>query len=234
MEYRLVNINMKIVIFLTFYLHVFSAGQSEFPCTFPCSFRNKTFDLYQDLINAESPFTTWTFNADGSAATVFGDSVNCFQVSEQFLIIRVENSSIFLCFPIFYTAGQSNFTFVLRGNLNAKEFENVSSALNQSQLCEVCGVNNANTVTVVAIEQPSSYPDSVTPAVCQVPSFCPSNIMTSCPEEGSIPTECSGVTTNSPTTVTTDTPTTTTSEIPTTIGTKKPCARRRHKHTNGH
>ncbi|XP_063446562.1 uncharacterized protein LOC134726094 [Mytilus trossulus] len=151
MEYRLVNINMKIVIYLTFYLHVFSAGQSEFPCTFPCGFRNKTFDLYQDVIRAGSSFATWTFNADGSAATFFGSSVNCFQISEQFLILSIENSLKFLCFPIFYTAGQSNFTFVIRGNLNSKEYENVSSAFNQSQVCEVCGVNNAETATVVAI-----------------------------------------------------------------------------------
>ncbi|XP_071133112.1 uncharacterized protein [Mytilus edulis] len=150
MEYRPGNINMKIVIYLTFYLHVFSAGQSEAACTFPCGFRNKTFDLYLDVFGTE-PFITWTFNADGSASTVFGGTVNCFQISEQFLVVRIEESSRFWCFPIFYTAGQSNFTFIMQGEFDWKVFENVSSALNESQLCEVCGENGADKFTVVAI-----------------------------------------------------------------------------------
>ncbi|XP_063447237.1 uncharacterized protein LOC134726750 [Mytilus trossulus] len=149
MEYRLGNINMKIVIYLTFYLYVVFTGQSEADCIFPCGFRNKTFDLYAD--DSELSGQIWTFNADGSGATFVGDPVNCFQISEQFLILRIEKSPYFVCFPIFYTDGQSNFTFVIQGFGNSKEFENVRSALNESQLCEVCGENGAEIITVVAI-----------------------------------------------------------------------------------
>ncbi|XP_063446560.1 uncharacterized protein LOC134726093 [Mytilus trossulus] len=146
MEYRPGNINMKIVIYLTFYLHVFSTGQSEAACTFPDGFRNKTFYLFA---SSGSPFATWTFNADGSTGNMFGFPINCFQISEQFLVLSI-SSTQFWCFPIFYTAGQSNFSFVAQGEFDWKVFENVSSALNESQLCEVCGENGIEKWTILA------------------------------------------------------------------------------------
>ncbi|XP_076072706.1 uncharacterized protein LOC143044534 isoform X1 [Mytilus galloprovincialis] len=122
-------------------------GQSEAACTFPGGFINKTFDLFE---SAGPPFGTWTFNADGSTGNVLIFDVSCFQISEQFLVLRITPTQ-FLCFPIFYTAGQSNFTFIIQGEFEWKEFENVSSALNESQLCEVCGENGIEKLTILAI-----------------------------------------------------------------------------------
>ncbi|XP_052073812.1 uncharacterized protein LOC127711740 [Mytilus californianus] len=70
-------------------------------------------------------------------------------------------------------------------------------------------------------EQSSPSPNVVPPAVCEVPFNCPSENTIACPQEGSIPKECTGTDTTTTdkittttlaqsTTITSDTPTTTT------------------------
>ncbi|XP_052068694.1 uncharacterized protein LOC127707967 isoform X2 [Mytilus californianus] len=200
MVYRPGNTNVIIIIYWTFYLFVISAGQPKIPCTFPCDFINKTFDVYSQATEfSVSSYGSWTFSADKSTGTYLNINVDCFQISEQFLVLRLSESSTteeteFLCFPVFYTVGQSFFKYLSK----------------------------------------ASVPESVTPVVCEVPSFCQPSNNIPCPGGGSLPTGCSGMTTNPTTTTTTNTPTTTTSDTQTTIRTKKPCGRRRRKHINGH
>ncbi|XP_052068693.1 uncharacterized protein LOC127707967 isoform X1 [Mytilus californianus] len=232
MVYRPGNTNVIIIIYWTFYLFVISAGQPKIPCTFPCDFINKTFDVYSQATEfSVSSYGSWTFSADKSTGTYLNINVDCFQISEQFLVLRLSESSTteeteFLCFPVFYTVGQSFFKYLSKGVVS--KLSNISSALTESQLCKICDLSGFTTLAV------ASVPESVTPVVCEVPSFCQPSNNIPCPGGGSLPTGCSGMTTNPTTTTTTNTPTTTTSDTQTTIRTKKPCGRRRRKHINGH
>lgn len=64
-------------------------GQTEFPCTFPCDWINKTFALYRNRSNSIESVTSMTFNDDGTTGTIFSTvKMQCFQISEQFLVIR--------------------------------------------------------------------------------------------------------------------------------------------------
>ncbi|VDI12589.1 Hypothetical predicted protein [Mytilus galloprovincialis] len=47
---------------LLFFMFEISAGITEFPCKFPCEWRNKTFNIYE----AGQPSHTWKFSSDVS------------------------------------------------------------------------------------------------------------------------------------------------------------------------
>ncbi|CAC5361941.1 unnamed protein product [Mytilus coruscus] len=230
-----------------FYLVLFfcavSASQSEFPCTFPCDWINKTFTLYSDETNVTKKMV---FNADGTTGTFLSTDMQCFQISEQFLIIKLflmsgddESIDILACFPVFYTSGQSNFTVHLKDV--ARIIVNQTGALNDSQLCEICGTGIFSGIGTILALAPA--PNVIPPAVCEVPFNCQSDSGIACPQGGSIPKECTGkdttttdktttTTTDKTTTTTTDKTTTTTADNPNTTR-KKPCGRRGRLHRHG-
>ncbi|XP_076079025.1 uncharacterized protein LOC143049177 isoform X3 [Mytilus galloprovincialis] len=89
------------LIYFIFVLIEVCAGVTEFPCQFPCQWRNKTFHRFETTFEE-----AWTFSADGKTS-MLGDSegrqnFSCYQITERFLILRLKDRDFFKCFPIFY------------------------------------------------------------------------------------------------------------------------------------
>ncbi|CAC5386135.1 unnamed protein product [Mytilus coruscus] len=222
--------------YLTFFFFVAAASQSEFPCTFPCDWINKTFSLYRDIGNGVFIYHTMTFNADGTTGAFTGIlPFKCFQISEQFLMVTLQVQPGFIairCLAVFYTLGQSNFSLYFP-TFNQKRIKNQAVAFNESQVWDICGLDTANMGSILAL---APAPSEVPPAVCKVPSFCQSDSGAVCPQGGSIPKECTSkdtTTIDKTTTTTLAQSTTTTVDYSTTTRAKKPCGRRGRLHKHG-
>lgn len=65
---------------------------TEFPCKFPCPWRNKTFTYYNSGIASFE----WIFYADGqtSFSPENQNFLDCYQITERFLITRYVNIKI--------------------------------------------------------------------------------------------------------------------------------------------
>lgn len=59
---------------------------TEFPCKFPDEWVDKTFVLYEGSPPALSAF--WTFESDGITLTTEGAPTTCYQITDQFYVIR--------------------------------------------------------------------------------------------------------------------------------------------------
>ncbi|VDI09225.1 Hypothetical predicted protein [Mytilus galloprovincialis] len=213
-----------------------TSGQTEFPCTFPCDWINKTFALYRNRSNSIESVTSMTFNDDGTTGTIFSTvKMQCFQISEQFLVIRNTRSTDvsedvfwFFCIPVFYTPGQSHFTMHIKDG--ERPVFNQTVALSETQLCQICGTGTFTSFGTVLALAPA--PNVIHPAPCEAPSNCQSDSGIVCPQGGNIPKECFDDTTTTdktttssqaqPTTVTTDTPTTSSQTQPTTTTSDTP------------
>lgn len=63
-------------------------GMTEFPCSFPCPWRNKTFNVYKN----GTKITDMKFGSDGqSHINVIGLPSQCYQITERFLIYKYVN-----------------------------------------------------------------------------------------------------------------------------------------------
>lgn len=66
---------------------------TEFPCNFPCPWRNKTFIVYRNgtsTINLE-------FGSDGQSINVAGGQPSqCYQITEHYLIFKYVNVKYFM------------------------------------------------------------------------------------------------------------------------------------------
>ncbi|VDH98968.1 Hypothetical predicted protein [Mytilus galloprovincialis] len=91
----------NILIYLMLFIYDFSAGMTEFPCKYPCPWRNKTFIVYQD----GDTFLTWKFDNDGETSMFGPIRYLCHQITERFLIMRVAGNDFFRCVSIFYDIG---------------------------------------------------------------------------------------------------------------------------------
>lgn len=70
---------------------------TEFPCKFPCPWRNKTFDVFENGAVQKK----WKFNSDGQNSIYDFTRYMCYQITERFLIMRYVyvNVMIIFCVP---------------------------------------------------------------------------------------------------------------------------------------
>ncbi|CAC5408279.1 unnamed protein product [Mytilus coruscus] len=208
------------VIYLSLFVFTIAAGVTEFPCTFPSPWIGQTFSITILGLNAGN----WKFNADCQTSvftTNLGPSTTsetwlCHQITERFLIVRVQGSDNFVCFPIFSNlANPLKFTF---GSSASTTFENQTGEL--TDICEIC---KQPAVAAVALASPTQPPDCEIPSMCSTPGIaCASNDIipkgSGCPiltTETSTTTIFVSTTTTQEPTTTTPEPTTTT-PVPTT------------------
>ncbi|XP_071133280.1 uncharacterized protein [Mytilus edulis] len=213
----------KMLVCLLFFMFEISAGITEFPCKFPCEWRNKTFNINGG---------TWKFSSDGETS-IYGGSVilRCHQITERFLIVRMKQEiDDYVCFTIFYDIGSPvKFKFLLE---RKGDFTNHTGEF--TDICVICGANDVagegSTGVVEAVESgtPATLPP-VNSVPCTIPSTCtspPTGIL--CDASDIIPRgNCPDTTTESPDTTTEQT--TTITEATTTKPTKRHC-RKKHKH----
>ncbi|XP_063447512.1 uncharacterized protein LOC134727056 [Mytilus trossulus] len=218
----------KMLVYLLFFLFEISAGTTEFPCKFPCEWRNKTFNIYE----AGKPTYTWKFSSDGETSIVSNSvQLQCHQITERFLIVRANQGNQFICYAIFYDTGSPvKFQFSTH---NSRGFANQTGEF--TDLCGVCDINGFNgepSVTVYeAVESgtPATSPP-VNSVPCNIPSTCTSGIP--CDTSDVIPKDCMDTTTESPTSTTEETATITEATTTTTAPTKpKRHCRKKQKHS---
>ncbi|XP_076105899.1 uncharacterized protein LOC143074236 [Mytilus galloprovincialis] len=152
-------------------------GKTEFPCKFPDEWVDKTFVLYEGSPPALSAF--WTFESDGITLTTEGAPTTCYQITDQFYVIR-DHAGKFECFTIDFTPAENNFTVGDKGN--ARVINPLpSGAFNETVLCNLC--SEATTKYLIAIAQPvDAQPTDIIPIECDVPYFCTSGTGNKCAE----------------------------------------------------
>ncbi|XP_071135040.1 uncharacterized protein [Mytilus edulis] len=186
----------KIVIYLMFSILEFSAGMTEYPCYFPCPWHNQTFGDYNHNFSE-----TWTFNADGRTSTILIETrLNfiCHQITEKFLILRLEGTDSFRCFSINYNP-DIPLEFVMGG---WNSFRSVNQTTAFTDLCEFCEVPDFTFLWTVGRTPPSTpLPPSLG---CNRPSSCspPGEV---CDSSETIPKACPITTSSPPTTTNTKT-----------------------------
>ncbi|CAC5394237.1 unnamed protein product [Mytilus coruscus] len=192
---------------------------TEFPCKYPCPWRNKTFLVYE---NGQSYDNNWKFSSDGQTSFFNEEELPCYQITERFLIFRLVSTDIFNCYTIFYdTESPLKFQFTQGESIT---LTNQTGEL--TDLCGTCGEGNDNVYEAVA--------PPVNSVPCNKPSTCTSRPWVVCNMSDIIPKEdCPVATTESPTTTTEQTTTiteTTTTKEPTKT-TKSHCGKKKHQHT---
>ncbi|XP_076084409.1 uncharacterized protein LOC143055153 [Mytilus galloprovincialis] len=169
---------------------------TELPCQFPCPWHNKTFTFYY----SGEAGRTWEFNADGQTSLMSDETpliLNCYQITERFLIVRDGDSDYFRCFPIHYDP-EIPLEFIM-GGWNGFRFINHTGEF--TNLCEFC--KEPRFIRIFAATGPPSI--STLSLNCTRPSTC-SPTGRVCNKSDTIPKACR--TTTVPTTTTAD-PTTT-------------------------
>ncbi|CAC5358645.1 unnamed protein product [Mytilus coruscus] len=192
---------------------------TEFPCKFPCPWRNKTFEVYNKDGNNAADLS---FSGDGQIFTLSYDfetiKQQCYQITERFLIVREKDTDYFQCLAIFYDI-ESPLKFQYEAG------ETITLNNQTGKLTDLCGICGEGFV-YEAVAPPISVP-------CNRPSTCTSPPGTACDTSDIIPQDCIETTTESPTTTTEQTTTiteaTTTTEP--TKTTKSHCGKKKHKHT---
>ncbi|XP_052071612.1 uncharacterized protein LOC127709948 [Mytilus californianus] len=126
------NMHTKMLVYLMFFILEISAGMTEFPCKYPCSWRNKTFIVYEDGQTS----SVWEFSSDGQTSILNNFHILlCYQITERFLILREKGSEKFLCYPIFYDiASPLKFQYAAGVGIT---INNQTGEL--TDLCGICG-----------------------------------------------------------------------------------------------
>ncbi|CAC5408492.1 unnamed protein product [Mytilus coruscus] len=198
-------------VYLMFFIFEISAGVTEFPCKFPCPWRNKTFKIYNT--DGRNVFD-FSFSGDGQTnnITLFGSLLQqqqCYQITERFIITRNKDSDSFQCYGIFYDIESPlKFPFETKGSV---ELRNQTGEL--ADTCAVCRGDGGVSEAVALGAEPTSPP--VKSVACNLPSTCTPGTGTVCNMSDNIPQGCPVATTESPTTTTEQT--TTITEATTTI-----------------
>ncbi|XP_076079033.1 uncharacterized protein LOC143049185 isoform X2 [Mytilus galloprovincialis] len=176
-----------IVIYFMFSLFEFSAGMTEFPCSFPCPWHNQTFREYS------SRFYEWMFNADGRTSTLYSDigdiyNIRCHQITERFLIVREEGTDNFRCLSINYNP-ETPLEFIMEG---WNEFTSANQTTAFTDLCAFCKEPDYPFSWTIATPLPASVG-------CNRPSSCspPGEV---CSSSKTIPKACPTTTASPPTT----------------------------------
>ncbi|XP_071128040.1 uncharacterized protein [Mytilus edulis] len=165
MSYRTDNNHSQSMIYFSFFFFAVSAAVTEFPCTFPSPWSNQSFSI--------STFGThldyWQFNTDCQTYTTnVGMTWLCHQITERFLVVRLQGSEDFSCYPIFYNLQGAPLMFTFGIGDEAKTFANQTGEF--TDICEVCKMP-----TVYAVAKVPGSPDLPSPnQSCDIPSMCPS------------------------------------------------------------
>ncbi|CAC5408275.1 unnamed protein product [Mytilus coruscus] len=167
MTYRTNNNQRQIMIYFMFFFFTISAGVTEFPCTFPSPWMGQTFSFTTSGFDGNWKFNTdcqtsvFTTNMGLSSASV---TWLCHQITERFLIVRVQGSDNFVCFPIFFNlANPLKFTFGLGASTT---FANQTGEF--TDICEICKKPTATLFALV----PGSPPSPTQPLDCDIPLMC--------------------------------------------------------------
>ncbi|XP_052070490.1 uncharacterized protein LOC127709174 isoform X3 [Mytilus californianus] len=222
------NMHTKMLVYLMFFIFEISAGMTEFPCKFPCPWRNKSFQIYNFKRIYGARFS---FSGDGQTAILVDSSgraqLQCYQITERFLIVRKKDTDIVQCYSIFYDL-ESPLKFQFEQGGASQTFNNQAGEL--TDICDIC-VPGRVLEAVVSGSNPTSPP--VSSLACNRPSTCTSPPGTACNMNDIIPQGCPVTTTESPTTTTEQTTTRTEARTTTepTKTTKSHCGKKKHKHT---
>ncbi|XP_071166825.1 mucin-2-like isoform X2 [Mytilus edulis] len=215
------------MIYFAFFFFTVSAAVTEFPCTFPSPWINQTFSV----MIMGFPAGNWQFNADCQTSTFTTSQSSetwlCHQITERFLVVRVQGSEDFACFPIFYNLQGAPFMFTFGSNGNT-QFVNQTGEF--TDICEIC----KKPVATATAKASSTLSQS-----CDIPSMCTSP-GTPCSANDVIPkgsgcpiptpTTTEPTTTTPEPTTTTPVPTTTPEPKTTTHGYRSHCRKRNHRH----
>ncbi|VDH98969.1 Hypothetical predicted protein [Mytilus galloprovincialis] len=199
----------NILIYLMLFIYDFSAGMTEFPCKYPCPWRNKTFIVYQD----GDTFLTWKFDNDGETSMFGPIRYLCHQITERFLIMRVAGNDFFRCVSIFYDIGSPlKFPFQYKDKYLKNQIGDIKD------VCEAC-VPPMHIYEAVVSGSPPTSP-AVNSLPCDMPSTCTRTTGIPCSKNDTIPKGCL---------VTTTEPIKTTTEPA--KNTKRRCRKKNHIHT---
>ncbi|XP_071137695.1 uncharacterized protein [Mytilus edulis] len=176
-----------LVICFIFLLFDMSAGLTEFPCYFPCPWRNQTFYNFGTTYGE-----VWKFSADGKTS-LYGDSesplynLSCYQITERFLILKFADAESYFCFTIFY---DPEIPLEIKvGGRNGFDLKNKTGEF--TDLCAFCKVPDFLFLYTVETGTPSTpLPLSLD---CNRPSSCsPPGVV--CNMSDTIPKACSTTT----------------------------------------
>ncbi|XP_076106233.1 uncharacterized protein LOC143074904 isoform X2 [Mytilus galloprovincialis] len=112
-------------------------GVTEFPCTFPEEWRGNEFSIYRGSPPILS--SIWYFEDNGVEFEADGDPAFCYQIIDQFYIIRytIHGQDTFKCLTIDYTPGGKTLTIGNKGNPQTVN-QMQPGAFDETAVCSLC------------------------------------------------------------------------------------------------
>ncbi|CAG2222766.1 unnamed protein product [Mytilus edulis] len=146
-------------------------GVTEFPCTFPEEWRGNEFSIYRGSPPIFS--SIWYFEDNGVEFEADGDPAYCYQITDQFYIIRY-GQDLFKCLTIDYTPGGKTLTIGNKGNPQTVN-QVQPGAFDDTAVCSLCA-ERTNEFQIAIAEVPAE----IVPPKCDVPHFCTPEAGTIC------------------------------------------------------